>query len=116
MIKSSTFDYIKDQVVITNPDGVIIYANAIVEELTGYKLSEVIGKKPSLWGGQMPKEFYKTMWDKISKEKKSIRVLVTNKRKDGKLYDALLHISPILDTEGKVQMYVGIETLLSQTD
>jgi len=116
MLQSPTFDYIKDQVVITNPEGIIIYANAVVEELTGYKLSEVIGQKPSLWGGQMPKIFYTTMWKKIGEEKKSIRVLVTNKKKDGTLYDALLHISPILDTEGKVQMYVGIETLLSKTD
>ena len=116
MFQSPKFDYIKDQVVITNPDGIIVYANAIVEEITGYKLSEVIGQKPSLWGGQMPKDFYRTMWKKISEEKKSIRVLVTNKHKNGKLYDALLHISPILDTEGKVQMYVGIETVLSKTD
>ena len=116
MLQQPIFDYIKDQVVITNPDGVILYANSVTEEITGYKLSEIIGKKPTLWGGQMPKIFYKTMWKKIAEEKKSIRVLVTNKRKDGKLYDALLHISPILDTDGKVQMYVGIETVLSKTD
>ena len=116
MLQSPTFDYIKDQVVITNPDGIIVYVNEVVEENTGYKRSEVIGKKPSLWGGQMPKNFYETMWKKISVEKKSIRVLVTNKHKNGKLYDALLHISPILDTEGKIQMYVGIETLLSKTE
>lgn len=115
MLSSPIFDYIKDQVVITNPEGVVIYANEVVEEITGYKCSEVIGKKPTLWGGQMPKNFYQTMWKKISGEKKSIRVLVTNKNKNGKLYDALLHISPILDTEGKVQMFVGIETVLSQT-
>jgi PAS domain S-box-containing protein len=116
MIQKPIFDYIKEQVVITDPDGVVIYANSVAEEITGYKLSEMIGKKPTLWGGQMPKNFYKTMWEKISKEKKSIRVLVTNKRKDGKLYDALLHISPVLDTSGKIQMFVGMETLLSKTD
>ena len=116
MLHTPTFDYIKDQVVITNPDGVIIYANGVTEEITGYKLSEIIGKKPTLWGGQMPKNFYSTMWKKIGTEKKSIRVLVTNKRKDGKLYDALLHISPVLDTDGKIQMFVGIETVLSKTD
>ncbi len=115
MLPLPTFDYIKDQVIITDPDGIIIFANAVVEEVTGYKISEIIGKKPSLWGGQMPKAFYKTMWQKIREEKKSVKVVVTNKRKNGKLYDAILRISPILDTEGQVKMYVGIETILTET-
>ncbi|HAO64857.1 TPA: hypothetical protein DCQ44_02645 [Candidatus Taylorbacteria bacterium] len=116
MLTSPTFDYIKDQVVITNTDGIILYVNEALEETTGYKKVEVIGKKPSLWGGLMPKSFYELMWKKLRNEKKAIRVLITNKRKDGKMYDALLRISPILDTQGDVQMYVGIETVLSETE
>jgi PAS domain S-box-containing protein len=109
---NSIFKGIKDQVVITDKEGTILYANPIVESLTGYSLSEILGKKPSLWGGQMPKEFYKEMWHKISVEKVPISVDVKNKKKDGTLYNANLKISPVFGKDNEVSMYVGIETII----
>src|SRR3989344_4317254 len=89
-----------EQVIVTNPDGVIIYANPMVETVTGYKLEEVIGNKPSLWGGLMTESFYKKMWRELTVEKKSVLVKVKNRKKDGSLYYAMLQISPVLDTKG----------------
>jgi len=103
----------KDQMVLTDPDGTILYANELLEFITGYKISEVIGKKPSLWGGLMSKEFYNEMWRTIKEERKSIQVTVMNKRKNGEKYEALLRISPILDTEGNIKFFIGIETLIT---
>lgn len=62
-------DEMAEQVIVTNPKGIILFVNNAVTKLTGYAIDEVIGQKPSLWGGQMPKEFYEKMWHKISKEK-----------------------------------------------
>ena len=44
-----------DQIILTDSEGTIIYVNKGAESFTGYSREEVIGKKASLWGGQMPK-------------------------------------------------------------
>ncbi len=71
----------KEQIVVTDPNGVILFANGLTEVVTGYSLEEIIGKTPALWGGLMPKEFYDNMWHQIRDEKKSISVELTNHRK-----------------------------------
>jgi PAS domain S-box-containing protein len=106
------FKGVKDQVIITDADGVILYANGLVEEITGYSLIEVLGKKPSIWGGQMGDGFYRDLWQAIKVEKRPIQVIVTNKRKDGSLYKAWLHISPVFGVDRDVKMFVGIEKVI----
>lgn len=109
---NSIFKSIKDQVIVTDEDGVILYANNTLEETTGYTLAEVVGKKPSVWGKQMPKEFYENLWRTIKSEKKPIAVRLNNKRKDGTLYSALLRITPVFDTAGNIKFYIGMETVI----
>jgi len=109
---NSVFEKMLEQVIITDAQGVILYTNDVVENITGYGPKEIIGNKPSLWGNQMSKKFYAQMWEIIHNQKKSLRVVVKNKRKDGTMYKARLQISPILDNENKVRFYVGIETII----
>ncbi len=110
---NSIFKYINDQVIITDSEGVILYANNVLQEVTGYSIEEVVGRTPALWGGQMSDVFYKNMWNEIKTQKKPIVVKVTNKRKDGTLYNATLRISPVFDTEGRIQFYVGMENIIN---
>ncbi len=106
----SGFDKISDHVIITNPQGLILYANAAVERFTGFSRSEVIGKNPSqLWGGLMPKEFYQQMWDVIKNKKRFFVGEVQNMRKDKTKYWQRIHITPILDKKGEVEFFLGIE-------
>ncbi len=107
-------DGVSDQVVITNIDGTIIYVNKAAMKITGYTEAELIGKKPSLWGGNMPKEYYQRMWRTIRDEKMPFEDEVTNKRKNGESYEAEMHISPILDEQKKLLFFVGIERDLSK--
>lgn len=103
------FDNAAEHIIITNPEGIILYANKGAENTTGYAQKEMIGKKPSLWGDLMPKEFYERMWRTIKKEKKEFTGEITNKRKNGEKYQAQLKIAPIFDTSGKIKLFVGIE-------
>ncbi|MEI6494844.1 MAG: PAS domain S-box protein, partial [bacterium] len=98
-----------DHMIITDVDGTIIYANKAVEKITGYSLKEIIGAKPSLWGREMSVEFYQDLWRIIKVQKKSFVGEITNCRKSGERYIAELHIAPVLDDEGKVIMFIGIE-------
>ena len=62
-----------DNIIITDPDGVVIFANQAIEKVTGFSVREVLGKKAggrNMWGGLMPYGYYQDMWRTIKKEKK----------------------------------------------
>lgn len=104
------FDLLGDHVIITDENANILYANKAVERNTGFPLSESLGKNPGdLWGGKMPKEFYEKVWQTIKIEKKPFVGEVENKRKDGTAYWQEIHISPVLDENGEVKFFIGIE-------
>lgn len=101
-----------DHIVITDPEGVILYANKAVEGITGFSNKEVVGKKAGnkdLWGGLMDKEIYKKFWDTIKNKKETFTGEFKNKRKNGEEYYAAASVSPVLDDNGEVIFFVGIE-------
>lgn len=101
---------VSEHIIITDIEANIIFANHAAEVATGFKINEMLGKNPGiLWGGQMDKDFYRKMWNAIKKEKKNYSAEITNKTKSGELYTAAIHIAPILNKEGKVVFFVGIE-------
>jgi PAS domain S-box-containing protein len=105
-------DGVSDHIVITDKEGIILYANKAVEKITGFSNLEVVGKKAGnkdLWGGLMPKIFYEQMWKTIKTDKKVFSGEVSNKRKNGEKYISIASISPILDQKGSVMFFVGIE-------
>ncbi|MFZ1735405.1 MAG: PAS domain S-box protein, partial [Candidatus Moraniibacteriota bacterium] len=98
-----------DHMVITDPDGTVLYANPAVEHITGFSIDEILGKTPALWGGQMGIDFYKNFWKTIKEQKKRFSGEVTNKRKSGEQYIAEIGVSPLLDEQGDVRFFVGVE-------
>ncbi len=98
-----------DHIIITDPDGKIVFANKAVERITGYSLKEVIGKTPAVWGKQMPLDFYKKFWKTIKIDKKVFIGEITNRRKTGEIYTAESHVAPIVDENGHIVFFVGIE-------
>lgn len=101
-----------DHIVITDPEGVIIYANEAVTAITGFSIKEVLGRKAGsseLWGGQMPKEFYANFWNTVKNKKKPYSGVFHNKRKSGEKYEADATVTPILNNKGEVAFFLGIE-------
>jgi PAS domain S-box-containing protein len=104
------FDLLTDHVVITDSTGAVLYANKSALEKTGFSAEEVQGMNPGkLWGGQMPKDFYETMWKTIHEDKKPFVGQVKNRKKDGSEYWAELRVYPVLDEHGAVKLFIGIE-------
>lgn len=105
-------DNAHDHIVITDPDGAILYANKGVEKITGFSRDEIYAKKAGdkkLWGGFMGQQFYVNFWKKIKTEKKVFIGEFNNRRKNGQSYIAESQVSPILDENGNVLYFVGIE-------
>lgn len=99
-----------EQIVISDSEGVTLFANPATEKITGYSVKEAIGRKAGeLWGRQMEKSYYEKLWKTISVDKKTFSGEINNKRKNGENYVAELSISPILSVHGKVKFYVSIE-------
>lgn len=106
-----------DHIIITNSEGIIVFANKAVEKITGFTPEEVVGKKAGskgLWGGQMDGKFYEEMWKKIKIDKEPFRAEIVNKRKNGELYECDLAITPVLSGEDVVEFYVGVERDISK--
>lgn len=103
-------EYNFDHIIITDPDGVILYANPAVSRVTGFDTEEIIGKTPALWGGQMDKSFYKRFWKTIKEDKEPFIGEVTNRKKTGEPYLAEARVVPILDDERKdIRFFIGLE-------
>ncbi|MDD5025911.1 MAG: ATP-binding protein [Candidatus Peribacteraceae bacterium] len=106
--------YASNHIIITDPDGKILYTNPSTERITGYTRTEIIGQTARIWGGRMPPEYYRRLWQIIKKERKPFDGELTNRRKDGTEYEAVVHISPILDRSGQLYGFVGIEEDITQ--
>jgi len=103
-------DNVSDMIVISDPDGIVLYANPAVSKITGYSFAEVMGSKAgTLWGQQMPTSYFENMWDTIKNRKTTFNDEIKNKRKSGISYYAHLNISPVLNHEKEVMYFVAIE-------
>lgn len=99
-----------EHIVITDPDGTVIYANPAVEKTTGYPRQEVLGTKAGkLWGGLMDHDFYEKLWHTIKSERQTFQGEMTNRRKNGARYIAHGIITPVLDEHENVLFFIGVE-------
>lgn len=96
-----------NSVVITDTEGIIEYANPHFCTVTGYRMDEVIGQKPSLVkSDRQPEELYAALWRTI-KSGQEWRGEFCNKRKNGSLYWELCSIAPIRTQAGEITHYVA---------
>ena len=105
----SAVDGAFDHIVITDLNGIIIYANSSAEKLTGFSFKEMQGNTPALWGQQMEASFYKKMWNTIKTKKEPFVAVLKNKRKNGNIYYAEIRINPIFGDNGNIKFFLGIE-------
>lgn len=101
-------------ILITDDNGIILYANEAATRITGFSLQEMLGKTPRLWGGLMSLTFYRNMWKTIKEDRSSFRAEVKNRRKNGQVYEAEIRLEPILNDQNKPQFFVGIEEDVSE--
>jgi PAS domain S-box-containing protein len=96
-------------VVITDPDGMIVYVNPAFTLVTGYAADEALGQTPRLLrSGKQDRAFYAQMWRSITAGE-VWRGEVTNRRRNGSLYEGELTITPVFDAEGRIVHYCGIQ-------
>ena len=106
---AAAIDQVNEAIVITDPDGIILYVNPAFETITGFSPHESLGKKPQfLKSGQHDQAFYKNLWETISGGK-TWKGRFINKRKHDGLYTEASTISPIMDQAHHITHYIAVK-------
>jgi PAS domain S-box-containing protein len=96
-------------IVITGTSGDIQYVNPKFTEITGYSLTETIGKNPRiLKSGKTKPEEYAELWQTITAGK-IWRGIFRNQKKNGDQYWESAAISPVFDQAGNISNYIAIK-------
>jgi PAS domain S-box-containing protein len=112
MLKSSALESAGNGVIITDAtkdDNPIIYFNAAFEKLTGYSKEEILGNNCRfLQGIDRDQKPFEELREAI-KNGESCQVTVRNYKKDGTLFWNDLYIMPIINDNGVLTNFIGIQ-------
>lgn len=96
-------------VVITDSEGQIEYCNPAMEEISGYRAADVVGKTPRTFkSDRTPPEMHRELWQTL-KEGRQWRGEMLNRRASGELFWEKEWISPVKDETGKITHFVAVK-------
>lgn len=99
---------------VANAAGKITYVNQKFCDISGYSRDELLGQDHRIVrSGQHPPEFYRDIWQTISRGN-IWNGEICNRKRNGSLYWVESTIMPFLDTEGTPCQYVSIRTDISR--
>lgn len=100
----------KDIVIMTDTNGVITFVNPQFTKAYGYEPGEVLGKHtPRILKAEENKERFESLWKALLSKKSFKMAHYQNKKKDGSLIDLESTIDPILNDNGDVIGFLGIQ-------
>ncbi len=109
MLLATAIEQASEAVIITDNEGNIEYVNPAFERTSGYSRREALGRNPRfLKSGKHNEKFYKTMWTKITTGH-VWHGRMTNRRKDGTLYDEESSITPVRNRLGLITNFVAVK-------
>jgi PAS domain S-box-containing protein len=98
-----------ESIVITDPEGTIVYVNPAFERVTGYAREEALGQNPRiLKSGVQDPSVYVRMWAALTAGEAWAGHLV-NRRKDGSFFEEEATISPVHDASGRLVNFVAVK-------
>jgi diguanylate cyclase (GGDEF)-like protein/PAS domain S-box-containing protein len=95
-------------------DWPIVYVNAAFERITGYSRSQALGRNCRfLQGEETDPATIKQLKSGIA-EQREVHVVIRNYRRDGTVFWNDLYISPVLDENGQVTHFIGVQNDISE--
>jgi PAS domain S-box-containing protein len=103
-----------DGILITDVQANMLHVNKALERMTGYGRQEMLGENPRLFkSGVHDRPFFANLWQTIL-GRNSWQGELTNRRKDGTLYDVSMTVSPIVNRQGQLTHFVSIYRDISE--
>lgn len=114
-LQSAALTAAANAILIANRDGTIVWVNPAFTTLTGYTLTESVGKnsRDLVKSGRQKRAVYEEMWATILAGRVWHGQLV-NRRKDGSLYPEEQTITPMRDARGEITHFITIKQDLSE--
>ncbi|MGC2165485.1 MAG: PAS domain S-box protein [Gallionella sp.] len=114
-LQDAALNAVANSIVITDRDGLILWANPAFSEMTGYPLDEVIGKRPNnlVKTGVQPREFYEILWNTILSGQVWHGEII-NKRKDGTHYAEEMTITPVFSEDRVITHFIAVKRDISE--
>jgi PAS domain S-box-containing protein len=104
----------RDGILITDLQATMLHVNKALERMTGYDRQEMLGETPRLFNsGVHDRPFFANLWQTIL-GRNSWQGELTNRRKDGTLFDVSMTISPIVNRQGQLTHFVSIYRDISE--
>ncbi|PSW06527.1 EAL domain-containing protein [Photobacterium lipolyticum] len=106
---SMVVEYSPNGILITDIDGTIEYINPKYSQMIGYSSVEVIGKKTNILNsGETDRTVYETLWSTILSGQEWCGEL-HNRKKNGELFLAQVCIVPIINDDGVITHFIGMQ-------
>ncbi len=110
---SKAMDGANESIVITDPKGKIEYVNSAFTRITGFSAAEALGETTHMFeSDDAPREVYAKLWQTILAGRPWHGSII-GRRKDGSTYPSMLSITPIVDDDGTITHFVGIQQDMS---
>ncbi len=113
-LAATVFENTTEALMVTDIDNNITSVNPAFTRITGYTLSEVLGRNPSvLKSGKQPSSFYETLWQSLQSAGTWTGEM-WNRRKNGEIYPQWASINVLRDEDGQAVGYAAIFRDISQ--
>ena len=114
-LQSTALHAAANAIVITDINGNIQWANPAFSKMTGYDLSEAVGKNPRelVKSGKHSSAFYQNIWETILSGAVWQGEII-NRRKDGTFYVEEMTLTPVFDNSKKITQFIAIKQDISR--
>ena len=113
-LRDNALSAISQGVLITDPFQNTTYVNPAFERITGYASSEIVGKNCNLLQGPLTNSRTVNEIRTAIVEEKSFQGEILNYKKDGTEFWNELSINPVIDANGVVTQFVGIQNDITE--
>ncbi len=110
---NTAIDQAVESIIIADESARILFANPAASLTSGYSTDELIGANPNVFSsGLHDRAFYATLWSTLDRGE-PWHGIITNRRKNGDLYEEDTTISPVFGDDSEVRGYVAVKRDLS---
>ncbi len=103
-----------DWILVTDLKGRIEYVNKAVTAMSGFEKTDLMGKTPAIFkSGKHDESFYRELWQTIQSGH-PYQAIITNKRKDGRLFEIYHSITPLKNESGEITHFITTSKDVSQ--
>jgi PAS domain S-box-containing protein len=108
-IQTAAMDSAANGIIITDPQGLILWTNPAIKQISGYETQELVGQSTHIFNsGVHEPDFYRQMWETILAGK-VWHGETTNRRKDAGLYVEEQTITPVQNEDGEISHFIAIK-------